>query len=307
MHVGGYIAGLVHYILVPVSCVVSTPVALTTAQYTELRTATPISMVNSPDILACIWFVAAVVIFILANYSQFQFHALLHRMKQKRHKLMKEDGAAVILSVHTEQRRASKHTGVWYKGIKRDSASASTTAVAPVSATAIPSTSSIRSSGSSSSTSYDATANYALPFGWGFDYVCCPHYTAEICVYFSLWLVDPSVRWIAILPVATKASNTTTAAGGGMMTAQLPYHVMLCLFLWVASNLSVVAHQHMQWYRDQYPSAFTTGTTRSSQPQRSSRRHARNNAQNANLTDTSTSEEQINLRESVEEGCKQDW
>lgn len=59
---------------------------------------------------------------------------------------------------------------------------------------------------------------YFLPKGFLFDYVCCPHYFAEILVYFSLWFVSP----------------------------QSP--PLVCLLLWVISNLSIESGIQMNWY-----------------------------------------------------------
>lgn len=63
---------------------------------------------------------------------------------------------------------------------------------------------------------------YPLPKGWGFEYTCCPHYFAEIVIYASLW-------W-------------------------LEHHsfMMFLTFIWVLSNLSVVAYQQYCWYLEQY-------------------------------------------------------
>ncbi len=64
---------------------------------------------------------------------------------------------------------------------------------------------------------------HGMPTNGLFEYVCCPHYFAEILVYVSLLLMDPSSlsRW--------------------------------CMCLWVGSNLTVVANKHFQWYQQHYP------------------------------------------------------
>lgn len=66
---------------------------------------------------------------------------------------------------------------------------------------------------------------HALPRGLLFEYVCCAHYTMEIIVYVSFWLLCPS-------------------------------RSTLFLLLWVISNLSLVASLNMNWYRKRFPDAF---------------------------------------------------
>lgn len=77
-----------------------------------------------------------------------------------------------------------------------------------------------------------STAKYALPYGSLFNYVACPHYFTEICVYFSLWLFHPD-------------SPT-----------------MLLLLLWVVANLSVVAYRQFTWYVEHYFDEFESGKKR---------------------------------------------
>lgn len=70
-----------------------------------------------------------------------------------------------------------------------------------------------------------ATTNkYSLPIGIGFNYVCCPHYTAEILIYFSFWLC-----------------NTSSAN-------------LLFLNIWVISNLAIVANLQYIWYTKEFGS-----------------------------------------------------
>lgn len=63
---------------------------------------------------------------------------------------------------------------------------------------------------------------YALPKEELFEYVCCPHYTAEIALYLSFCLMLPC-----------------TAA-------------MWLLLMWVVMNLSVVANRQFEWYIEKY-------------------------------------------------------
>jgi 3-oxo-5-alpha-steroid 4-dehydrogenase 3 len=64
--------------------------------------------------------------------------------------------------------------------------------------------------------------SYSIPKGLLFQYVCCPHYLQEVCIYFSFVLLQP-----------TSIS-------------------MICLLLWVISNLSVSANNQFKWYKHHY-------------------------------------------------------
>lgn len=68
-------------------------------------------------------------------------------------------------------------------------------------------------------------SRYPLPRGPLFALVACPHYSCEVGIYASLWLLRPSST------------------------------VLLALLLWVATNLAVVASRQLQWYRATYGSA----------------------------------------------------
>ena len=63
---------------------------------------------------------------------------------------------------------------------------------------------------------------YPLPEGNLFEYVCCPHYLAEIVIYASLCLLEP---------------------------LSIPRYAMLA---WVISNLAVVSNKQFAWYQDHY-------------------------------------------------------
>jgi 3-oxo-5-alpha-steroid 4-dehydrogenase len=69
----------------------------------------------------------------------------------------------------------------------------------------------------------DSFHSYSFPRGFGFDYVVCPHYSSEIVIYISFLMLDP-----------TSSS-------------------LLCMLLWVASNLSVVADSQFHWYIEKFP------------------------------------------------------
>lgn len=63
---------------------------------------------------------------------------------------------------------------------------------------------------------------YVFPRGGLFNYVCCPHYLYEMCIYvcFSLLVTQKST---------------------------------FALLVWVVSNLSVVAQVNLMWYKEHFP------------------------------------------------------
>lgn len=67
------------------------------------------------------------------------------------------------------------------------------------------------------------THYYSLPEGFGFEYVSCPHYTSEIIIYISFWVLSPSSV------------------------------SLLAMTLWVICNLSVVADSQFVWYKKHFP------------------------------------------------------
>jgi hypothetical protein len=69
----------------------------------------------------------------------------------------------------------------------------------------------------------DKLHGYSFPSGFGFNQVACPHYTSEIIIYLSFWLLAPSSL------------------------------SLFCLSIWVASNLSVVADSQFIWYKKVFP------------------------------------------------------
>lgn len=65
---------------------------------------------------------------------------------------------------------------------------------------------------------------YAVPEGIMFSYVCCPHYTAEILIYLSMYML-------------------------------IPCPAMLCLLVWVTSNLTVVSCNQYDFYWARFKSS----------------------------------------------------
>ena len=67
-----------------------------------------------------------------------------------------------------------------------------------------------------------STGKYSVPKDFPFFFICCPHYSAEISIYAALLSYHPS--------------NTE----------------MLLIFVWVVSNLSIVADEQLRWYRNKF-------------------------------------------------------
>ncbi len=68
-----------------------------------------------------------------------------------------------------------------------------------------------------------AQGGYAFPHGFGFDTVCCPHYTAECGLYLCLWTLQ-----------SYSISST-------------------CMCMWVIVNLMTVSEEHWRWYSENFP------------------------------------------------------
>jgi len=68
--------------------------------------------------------------------------------------------------------------------------------------------------------------SYTLPTDSMFKYVCCPHYLMEILIYISFWMSSPCSL------------------------------SLICLQLWVISNLSVVANQNLTYYKEKFKDKY---------------------------------------------------
>lgn len=64
---------------------------------------------------------------------------------------------------------------------------------------------------------------YGVPRGWGFGLLACPHYTAELLLYISWFLMSGAANW----------------------------HT-LSMLLWVASNLVITSLSTLAWYRSTF-------------------------------------------------------
>lgn len=147
MHIGGYLAGILHYILVPITIIITT----TTTTTTTLKNLNEIIFFNS----------FAIILFTFATWIQYHSHFILYQLKFKK------------LHLATNIKKTI----------------------------------------------------YSLPTESFFYYICCPHYSAEILLYLSLFIL---------------LSNNIA---------------ILFLLLWVITNLAIVSNRQYEWYYKNYPSS----------------------------------------------------
>eukprot|EP00978_Attheya_sp_CCMP212_P002387 scaffold4890_cov57-Attheya_sp.AAC.1 len=79
--------------------------------------------------------------------------------------------------------------------------------------------------------------HYAIPIGRGFDYVSCPHYLAEICIYISFYLL--------------LGHNHNDGLQFESLVELLQKHQATILLFWVTVNLTISAQGSHQWYTRQ--------------------------------------------------------
>jgi 3-oxo-5-alpha-steroid 4-dehydrogenase 3 / polyprenol reductase len=137
MHLGGYLAGLAHYLLVPLTIYFASPIPKPSSS------------------LGVFVDISAVCLFFLASKVQYSSHEILYQLKRQQRSL-------------------------------------------------------------------NSRPIYEVPTKSYFEYVCCPHYLAEIFVYGSLCIL-----------------------------LRFDFSVWLMLF-WVTTNLAVVANQQYRWYLRQH-------------------------------------------------------
>lgn len=89
-------------------------------------------------------------------------------------------------------------------------------------------------------------ARYPLPQGGFFEHAICPHYTAEICIYFGLFVAQMGLTTVLGPPSSTTCvdHHPVMSRLGGIM-----------LVVWVAANLCVTGLRTKGWYLQMYPHA----------------------------------------------------
>ncbi len=87
---------------------------------------------------------------------------------------------------------------------------------------------------------------YTIPFGRWFQYVSCPHYTAEIMIYFTF----------ACIVSITKDKNLYLSVDANSLWLFLLHNREWVLVLWVFTNLTVSAKNSHTWYRSNFGEKF---------------------------------------------------
>ncbi|KAK3834198.1 MAG: hypothetical protein JOS17DRAFT_36050 [Linnemannia elongata] len=99
--------------------------------------------------------------------------------------------------------------------------------------------------------------DYKIPFGDWFQYMVAPHYSAEMLIYLSLYLMASSS------PLTANSSTAPT---------------LFCAWGWVVVNLGIVARETDQWYRTRFGDRYaaigsSVGAAKASRSGRGPRRY----------------------------------
>ena len=197
MDVSAYLAGLLHYILVPI-CLLSSLFYHSSARPENHHVRTRIILRLS-----------SLSIFLLGNVCQFLCHRILYNIKKtnsmkpaavKHHRNDKYGGTMA----QSNDCISRHHTSDKFKKLSEGNE--------------------VQHNAAAEQKLIDSTTRqlYSFPHGFGFDYVGCPHYTAEIAIYFSFFILQPT---------------------------SIP---LFCMLLWVVANLSVVADSQYEWYNENF-------------------------------------------------------
>jgi 3-oxo-5-alpha-steroid 4-dehydrogenase 3 len=102
----------------------------------------------------------------------------------------------------------------------------------------------------------DSSNKYIIPHGRLFTYVTCPHYTAEILIYFTLLVLvgykNADQYGFLFEKSFENIENITIRNVLKQCGCLVPYRHLI-LVIWVISNLSVSAHANYKWYCTQFP------------------------------------------------------
>ena len=196
MDITAYLVGILHYILVPSTI------------FCSLLKRDMDSAESCNSIMLTIMRLSSLLLFVVGNFSQFKCHQILFNLKQKKCDssiAFDENSAALNVNCICNKLNSCDDRGK-HGTMTADSYCNRCQCL------------------NSANKSGNKTVHlYSFPRGFGFDYVVCPHYTAEIVIYISFLMLDP-------------ASSS-----------------LRCLLLWVTSNLSVVADSQFHWYLEKFP------------------------------------------------------
>ncbi|KAF9577817.1 hypothetical protein BGW38_006734 [Lunasporangiospora selenospora] len=126
-----------------------------------------------------------------------------------------------------------------------------------------------------------STSHYKVPFGDWFEYLVTPHYSAEMVLYFALFLMTAAQSISStVLHSPTSFLETIGSLTFWIQPSLEWVPTMLLAWMWVVVNLGIIARETDQWYRaqfgDQYfaPSSSTSTDATGRSPQ-SSANHPR--------------------------------
>ncbi|ORZ28934.1 hypothetical protein BCR41DRAFT_344311 [Lobosporangium transversale] len=100
---------------------------------------------------------------------------------------------------------------------------------------------------------------YKVPFGDWFEYLVTPHYSAEMVIYFGLYLMVSSATIFTIdlpsLPISLPSLSRSIATDNSRFNSWAA-PTMLYAWIWVVVNLGVVARETDQWYRSRFGEGY---------------------------------------------------
>lgn len=95
---------------------------------------------------------------------------------------------------------------------------------------------------------------YSIPRGRWFQFVSCPHYFAEVIIYFSFGiLLHSMIGNYSSVAMADERDRTPVETLRVACFILEPFKHAI-LFLWVTVNLAVSAKSSHKWYKRQFPS-----------------------------------------------------
>ena len=217
IHISGYLAGLAHYVLAPLTLLVAS-----IERESVFRWSAHQYVAGAAVNLVDLFFKAfAIVLFVYANYAQFKCHYILYECKYSALQGRGSGGDCdeIISAIGSSGGSIGASDEISRKPVPVSVSS-------PYDKVPAQKHHQLLISPEGSDSNGDRSARYALPRGGMFAYVACPHYFFEICSYVAMWM---------------QISTSLTC---------------LLMAAWVFVNLSVVAYNQYFWYLDTFPEAF---------------------------------------------------
>ena len=95
---------------------------------------------------------------------------------------------------------------------------------------------------------------YSIPIGGWFRFVSCPHYFAEIMIYFTLAKLGSDDDEIAVLMILAFYDAAPQGELFRTILSALYRKRRWCLLVWVAANLCISAYHTHEWYTSHFKS-----------------------------------------------------